>query len=88
MRWLDDVINTVDMNLTNLPQIQKDREVCHAIVHGVAKSQTCMTEGLNYHNSKQLSLDRECSGFYFQILGYTYIITHRNVFILGGSWPH
>ena len=52
MRWLDDVINTVDMNLTNLPQIQKDREVCHAIVHGVAKSQTCMTEGLNYHNSK------------------------------------
>ena len=46
MRWLDDVINTVDMNLTNLPQIQKDREVCHAIVRGAAK-ESDMTEQLN-----------------------------------------
>ena len=40
MKWLDGIIGTMDMGLSKLREIVKDREVWHAVVHGVAKSQT------------------------------------------------
>ena len=40
MRWLDDTTDSVDMNLSKLQEIVKDREAWHAVVRGVAKSQT------------------------------------------------
>ena len=40
MRWLDEVTDSVDMNLSELREIVKDREAWRAAVHGVAKSQT------------------------------------------------
>ena len=44
MRWLDGIIDTMDMNLSKLLETVNDREVWRAAVHGVTKSWTRLSE--------------------------------------------
>ena len=44
MRWLDGIIDSMDVSLKKLQEIVKDRGVWHAVVHGLAKCWTRLSD--------------------------------------------
>ena len=59
MRWLDSIIDSMDLILSKLQEIVKDREAWHATVHRVAMNRTWLRQSLLVLLSQQQSLGAE-----------------------------
>ena len=44
IRWLDGITDLMDMSLSELRELVTDRETWHVVIHGVAKSQTGLSD--------------------------------------------
>ena len=84
MKWLDDIIDSMDMSLRRLREVVKDRKAWRATVYGAAKSQLWLSDWTTTMKSVQTSNLKNCKmmlSALFEAIGFK-VICYRNKRIL------